>query len=238
MGVGQPYSYPIQYSGSLFEVIFMKQSVRVWDFPTRFFHWSLVIGIALMFYTAKYGHMKWHLNIGLFLFGLMFFRFFWGILGSQTARFSNFIKGPKSIKRYILGKMPEHEQPGHNPLGALMVLALLGLVSLQVITGLFSPDNNTFIYDGFLNHLVPSTIGNQAIKLHRLIPTILLGFISIHVFVVFLYLIFKRNNLITPMFTGYKKIDGTTPELKFAPKGAASILAILIIAIIYFILQL
>ena len=213
----------------------MKQRVRVWDLPTRLFHWSLVIGIALMYYTANFGHMRWHLYIGLFLLGLMIFRIIWGFFGSQSARFSNFIKGPDAIKRYISGQLTENEQPGHNPLGALMVVALITLVCLQIMTGLFSVDNNAYVYDGYLKHLVSSDTADKMLGIHQRLFWVMIAFACVHVLFVFLYAIFKRIDLVLPMLTGYKKIEGETPKLRFAPKGMAWIVLIISVVLVYLI---
>ncbi|WP_434777304.1 cytochrome b/b6 domain-containing protein [Neisseria sp. Ec49-e6-T10] len=211
----------------------MKQRVRVWDLPTRVFHWSLVLGIAFMYYSANNGMMERHLQVGVFLLGLVLFRLFWGVLGSQTAQFRHFIKGPKQIKRYLTGQLTEAEQPGHNPVGALMVVALLSLVSLQIITGLFSPDNNTYIYSGYLNGLVSSKVGDAMLFVHQRLFWVLIGFACVHVFSILAYAALKRIDLIGPMFTGYKKIEGDTPNLRFASKGLSWVIAIIVVALIY-----
>lgn len=118
----------------------MKQKVRVWDIPTRLFHWSLVLSIGFMWFSAEQGGdwLAWHLRCGLFILALLVFRVCWGLWGSDTSRFAQFVK-PTQIGRYLSGKLSENEQPGHNPVGALMVLALLAALFFQVGTGLFSP---------------------------------------------------------------------------------------------------
>ena len=104
-----------------------KQKLKVWDAPTRLFHWLLVLALAFMWYSGETGGnlMAWHLRCGVFILGLVVFRLCWGFWGSDTARFAQFVKGPAQIRRYLGGQLSENEQPGHNPLGALMVLALL-----------------------------------------------------------------------------------------------------------------
>lgn len=118
----------------------MKQKVKVWDLPTRLFHWLLVLSVGFMWYSAQAGGgmLVWHLRCGLLVAGLIVFRLCWGLWGSDTARFSQFVRGPSSIRRYLQGSLTENEQPGHNPLGALMVIALIAAVLLQATTGLFA----------------------------------------------------------------------------------------------------
>ena len=213
----------------------MKQLVRVWDLPTRLFHWLLINGLVLMYLTAITGKMRWHLYIGLFLFGLMIFRILWGFLGSQSARFKDFVKGQKEIKRYIKGQLCENEQPGHNPLSALMVIILMTLVSLQIISGLLA-SNLKARFSGQLLQLIPERIIPFAQKAHIVLFWVLLGFSVIHIVGIVLHRLVKKQNLFTPMITGYKKIAGATPELKFAPRGLALVLSIATVAIVYLLL--
>ena len=214
----------------------MKQRIRVWDIPTRIFHWTLVVCIGLMYYTATSGHMQWHLYIGLFLLFLMIFRIIWGFLGSETARFRNFIKGPKAIKNYITGHFSENEQPGHNPLGALMVIALITLVILQIVTGLFSADENSYgVFDGYLKHLISDGAATTIVRIHKNLFWIIIGFACVHVISIFLYAIIKRIDLVLPMITGYKKIEGDTPNLKFASKELLLIVLVVSVSLTYFI---
>ncbi|MDO1509128.1 MULTISPECIES: cytochrome b/b6 domain-containing protein [unclassified Neisseria] len=199
----------------------MKQKLKVWDLPTRIFHWTLVLAIAFMWYSAETGGnmLLWHLRVGLLILGLAVFRVCWGLWGSDTSRFAGFVRGPAQIKRYIRGEITENEQPGHNPLGALMVLALLGAVLFQVTTGLFSPDENTFDNNGYLNALISEDTGSAIRKIHITFFNILLGLAAVHVATILLYRFVKKHNLITPMITGYKYLEGKLPVLKFAGAG-------------------
>ncbi|WP_172765878.1 cytochrome b/b6 domain-containing protein, partial [Neisseria gonorrhoeae] len=114
----------------------MKNKTKVWDFPTRLFHWLLAASLPFMWYSAKAGGdmLQWHTRVGLLVLFLLVFRLCWGIWGSDTARFSRFVRGWAGIRGYLKNGIPEHIQPGHNPLGALMVVALLAAVSFQVGT--------------------------------------------------------------------------------------------------------
>lgn len=214
----------------------MKQKVKVWDLPTRLFHWSLVLSVAFMWFSAEEGGdwLVWHLRCGLFILALLVFRVCWGLWGSDTARFAQFVK-PAQIGRYLSGRLNENEQPGHNPLGALMVLALLGALFFQVGTGLFAADGNTFTNPGYLNSLVSEDSGDAIRSLHMQFFNVLLALVAVHVFTIFFYKIFKKHNLITPMITGYKYLEGKTADLKFAGVGkfiAAAAIALAVVLMV------
>ena len=210
------------------------KKVKVWDLPTRLFHWSLVASVIFMFVSAKMGGswLQWHLRCGLFLLALILFRIVWGFVGSDTARFTQFVQSPKHIIRYIKGEISENEQPGHNPLGALMVVALILSVLFQVLTGLFSPDENSYMYDGFLYKLA----GDNASKIrgiHLMFANILMILAIIHFVVVLFYRVVKRHNLITPMITGNKYLNDPVPQLKFASVFKALIILMITAAVAY-----
>src|SRR6266576_2676208 len=114
---------------------------RVWDFPTRLYHWLLTALIAFSWWSVHHHHTDWHIWSGCAILTLLIFRLLWGFVGSSTARFTTFLKGPRGI--------------GHNPLGALSVLALFGAVAIQVGLGLISQDEDG-IYAGPLSRLVRS----------------------------------------------------------------------------------
>lgn len=212
------------------------KKVKVWDLPTRLFHWTLVASIIFMFISAKHGGvwLLWHLRCGLFLLALILFRIIWGFIGSDTARFTQFIKTPKHIIRYIKGEITENEQPGHNPLGALMVVALIFGVLFQILTGLFSPDENSYIYGGYLSKFA-GNIASDIRSVHIIFAQILMILAIIHVIVVLFYRFFKRHNLITPMLTGNKYLNEPLPQLKFASIIKALIIFLITLVIAFMI---
>src|SRR5690242_6646079 len=112
--------------------------VRVWDGPTRIAHWFMALLFGLSWWTAETGHLEWHRWSGYGLLGLLVFRILWGFFGSSTARFAQFLRGPREIVAYVRGRWSL--APGHNPLGALSVLTLLLLLLAQVTLGLFAVD--------------------------------------------------------------------------------------------------
>jgi cytochrome b len=189
------------------------QRIRIWDAPTRLVHWLLVALVAFSWWTAENGRMDWHRYSGYALLGVLVFRIYWGIVGSSTARFSQFIKAPRTMVQYL------RERPamaGHNPLGALSVIALLMLLVTQVGLGLFAVDIDG-LESGPLSHLVSFDEGREYAKSHELVFNILLAFIVLHIAAVLFYLFVKRDNLIAPMITGTKKwAAANVPQLKFA----------------------
>ena len=195
----------------------IKQKLKVWDLPTRIFHWCLLPAMIFMWYSAEQGGnwLVWHLRCGLFILALLVFRICWGFWGSETARFKQFVK-PTQIGRYLKGGLSENEQPGHNPLGALMVLALIGALLFQVTTGLFAADENTFLNSGYLNSLVSSDMGSTLRGIHMAFFNVLLALIVVHVSTVLIYKFVKKHDLIKPMITGYKELSGQLPQLQFA----------------------
>ena len=107
----------------------MSNKVKVWDVPTRLFHWTLLAMFIGMWLSAENGQLQIHTKLGVAMLVLVVFRVLWGFVGSQTARFSDFFK-PCQVKAYLRGEVSENQQPGHNPLGGLMVLACVGLVTM------------------------------------------------------------------------------------------------------------
>ncbi|QIK38785.1 cytochrome B [Caldichromatium japonicum] len=176
-----------------------EHRIKVWDLPTRLFHWLLVISVALAFATGLQGGsaMVWHGRIGLSILGLLVFRLIWGIIGSTYARFGQFVRGPTAIRAYLQGRW--HEL-GHNPLGALSVLALLGLLLFQAGSGLFATDEIAF--SGPLKSLVSQHTSIWLSGLHRQAIWLIGGLIGLHIGAALFYLA-RGQNLIRPMITGY-----------------------------------
>jgi len=199
--------------------------VRIWDAPTRLFHWTLAAAFAFCWYTAENDQMAWHRWSGYAILGLLAFRIYWGLVGASTARFANFVKGPRAIGAYLralagargapAARLPDsHLQIGHNPLGALSVIALLALLIVQTILGLYAVDVDG-IESGPLSQYVDFDTGRAAAKLHHLAFNALLVLVGLHLSAIAFYLFIKRDNLIGPMVSGRK----TTPD---AP-GAANV---------------
>lgn len=178
--------------------------ITIWDLPTRLFHWLLAAAVVGAFVTQKIGGnaMIWHGRLGLLVLGLLVFRLVWGVVGSTYARFSQFVRGPSSIRKYIRGEW--HGQ-GHNPLGALSVLALLGTLSLLVATGLFGNDDIAF--DGPLYPLVGKALSDRLVGIHRLIEPVIILLVVAHVGAILYYILVKKEILVRPMIFGWKDVS-------------------------------
>lgn len=196
---------------------------RIWDLPTRLFHWSLVALVIAAFVTAKIGGgaMVWHGRIGLAILGLLVFRIVWGFVGSTYARFAQFVRGPAAIRAYLKGTW---KGQGHNPFGALSVLALLGVLSLQAATGLFSNDDIAF--EGYLYSLVGSELSGKFTGIHHLLEKALMLLVALHIGAIVFYTRVRKHNLVKPMLTGWA--DGKPCESAKGGGAVAFIVTVLI----------
>ncbi len=175
---------------------------QIWDLPTRLFHWLLVLLMAVSWYTGEEGLMDWHMRSGYAILTLIGFRVLWGLLGSRTARFTDFVKGPRAISAYgraLIARRPPRIF-GHNPLGAVMIVALLLLASLQAGTGLFA--NDDIFSEGPLTHLVSKETSDQLTIIHKTSFNLLLACVVIHAAAALAYRYLLKEDLITPMITG------------------------------------
>lgn len=176
----------------------------IWDWPVRLFHWSLVILIPTAWYLAETGNLEWHRKAGYTIALLLIFRLLWGLFGSETARFAHFVKGPGATFAYLRSGMFDRNapaEPGHNPLGALSVVAMLVLLVVQIGLGLFTSDLDG-LESGPLSYLVDFDTSRQMAEYHELVFNLILVLIALHVGAILFYLIYKRRNLVGPMITG------------------------------------
>ena len=176
----------------------MKQ--RVWDSPTRLFHWALVVLVALSWWTAETGRDSLHLWFGYGVLFLLFFRILWGFAGSSTSRFAAFIRGPRAVVQYVRSGF-RWPLAGHAPLGALSVLALLVLLVAQVGTGLFAMDEDG-LFGGSLAHLASVGTSDRLTELHEDMFDWLLILIGLHILAILLYRLVLGRKLLGPMITG------------------------------------
>lgn len=204
-----------------------KQSAPLWDIPIRVCHWLFVVVIAFSWWSAEYDHLEWHLRSGYTLLGLLLFRIVWGIIGSQSARFTHFIKSPGAVIAYArtLFKRPAPLSAGHNPMGGWSVILLLTLMLVQVCLGLISEDVDG-LASGPLSYKVSYDLGRWAAETHEELFDVLLVFIALHVSFVLFYQFYKKDNLIVPMFKG-SKAGVDTSQLKQTAVWIALIIAAL-----------
>ncbi|MCA1907205.1 MAG: cytochrome b/b6 domain-containing protein [Magnetospirillum sp.] len=188
--------------------------VKVWDLPTRLFHWLLVALIIVLGISGQLGRLDVHMLVGPAVVALILFRIIWGFVGSETARFSHFVRGPKAILAYIAAaKAGAVRSVGHNPLGAFSVLALLGLVLLQGVTGLFTSDD--ILSEGPLAHLVSGKTVALLSAIHRVGFNLLLAFVALHLAAVIFYRVVKKDDMVEAMITGEKRVPEGVEGIRF-----------------------
>lgn len=221
--------------------------IRVWDLPVRLFHWALVILMAVSYFTGHWGGdwMKFHFWSGYAILTLILFRIAWGFVGSTTARFSDFVKGPGAAfahLRELLGRHGPYDA-GHNPMGGAMVVVLLLATLAQAATGLFSADTDTGMVTGPLAGKIADAAIDKVTAFHHYWVNVLLALVAAHVVAVLVYLLWKRHNLVRAMVTGQKPIEQVVPPGRPAPRlfFASGRLAISLLmasaAVVYFIVR-
>jgi cytochrome b len=199
---------------------------RLWDAPTRLVHWALVLLIGFAWWSGEAGKLTWHRWAGYVVLGLIVFRLAWGVVGSSNARFSSFLKGPGATLAHLrtLPKRDPTDVPGHNPLGAWSVVAILAVLVFQVVTGLFAVDIDAF-EAGPLSDRVDFDTGRRIAEWHEQAFTVLQVLVALHVAAVVFYLVWKRSNPVWPMITGRKAFT-TDPGVKFAPPWLTVVVAL------------
>lgn len=203
--------------------------VRVWDLPTRVFHWLLAVCVIALVVTGKIGGnaITWHMRLGGVVMALLAFRIVWGLVGGHWSRFANFVRSPGTVLRYLRGhtRDDEHLDVGHNPLGALSVLGLLGLLSLQVATGLVADDE--IATTGPLYRFVASDTSATATHWHKDYgQAILIVLVLLHVGAIVYYRVRKRLDLVGPMLTGDKLLAAPVPASRDASSTRVLALAL------------
>ncbi|MCL2021971.1 MAG: cytochrome b/b6 domain-containing protein [Betaproteobacteria bacterium] len=204
------------------------QKIRIWDIPTRLFHWLLVLAIALLFITGIEGGncIIWHGRLGIFVAALLAFRLVWGVIGSTYARFLQFFPTPSAVIAYLQGKW---HGLGHNPLGAFSVFALLLLILAQTLTGLVSNDEISFY--GPLYKLVDSGLSLRLTGLHKELAYYGLAvFVGLHVASMLFYKLVKKNDLLTPMLTGRKEVSAQDADKGYKGGGFLPLVVALLFA--------
>jgi cytochrome b len=210
---------------------------RVWDALVRIAHWTMAILVAAAWWTGEHDQLDAHRLIGAALAGLLVFRLVWGVVGTRTARFAAFVKGPAQVLRYArtLLRPPEAAgPPGHNPMGGWSVLGLLGLLAVDIVLGLFAVDVDGEA-SGPLAGQISFEAGRAAAKLHHQAFNLLACLIALHLAAVGFYLLVRRDDLLTPMVTGRRKAPGTDAAevalwRKALAVGAGLLVALLIAA--------
>ena len=201
--------------------------MRVWDAPTRLFHWAIVLLIAFSYVSVKKDWLQLHFLSGYTMLTLLLFRLVWGIVGSQTSRFSEFLRSPVEGLRHLaqFSRREPDTEIGHNAAGGWMVIAMLLALVAQVGTGLFSNDDT--MTDAPLAHHVSKAASDQVTHLHGTIFYAILALIVLHVVAIIAYAAVKRHDLVRAMVTGRKRLPATMTQPRFTnPALAVPILAV------------
>jgi cytochrome b len=211
----------------------MKYMVRVWDAPTRFFHWVLVVCVVGLVTTAQIGGtaMEWHFRLGYSVLALLLFRLVWGFAGGRWSRFQSFLYSPRQVLMYLHGRGQADHSVGHNPIGALSIFAMLGFLALQVGSGLMSDDEIAAV--GPLVKWVSSVWVSNATFYHKEIGKLaLLALVALHVAAIVFYFVKKHENLVRPMVKGDKLLEFQAESAidTRASRSKALVIAIICIA--------
>ena len=190
----------------------MTSNYRIWDLPTRVFHWLLVMCVLGLIITGNVGGlwMDWHFRFGYAVLCLLIFRVMWGFVGGYWSRFSSFIYSPASLLMYWRGQSPWLHRVGHSPMAALSVFALLAALLLQVFTGLLSDDE--IFHRGPWADWASDEWIEAASRYHKDIgKLVVLGLVLLHLLALLFYKFIKHQSLVQAMVTGDKSLDVDVP---------------------------
>ena len=219
----------------------MTQRVRIWDLPTRIFHWALALAVIGLAVTGTIGGqaMVWHFRFGYAVATLLLFRVVWGLVGGRWSRFSSFLYSPGRVIAYLKGNGRPEDSVGHNPLGAASVFALLAFLAAQVASGLLADDEIAFA--GPLTKFVSNATVSTATWYHKDVGRlVLLALITLHVGAILFYLWKKRENLIRPMLHGDKVVPVQVAPSRddTGSRGAAAVVLLACAGLVTYLVRL
>ena len=184
------------------------QREKIWDPVTRLWHWVLAFSVAVAWSFGTFmtfDNVRWHFYLGYLILGLMAFRLLWGLVGPRPVRWASLIPRPSAVRDYLrsLKKRQPGGAPGHNPLGSLSVIVMVGALIGQGFSGLFIEAEDFFEYAPLNGDVSKSTVKLMS-SWHHTLSDVILVLVILHVTAIFVHLFWKRENLITPMITGWK----------------------------------
>jgi len=204
------------------------QRMRIWDLPTRLFHWLLAASVIALVLTGRQGVMEWHFRIGYLVMALLVFRILWGFAGGHWSRFANFICTPRSLLAYLRGRSDPKHLIGHTPAGTLSVLAILTVLIVQVASGLMADDE--IAAAGPLTRFVSGATVNLATGWHKEAgQALVIALACLHVLAVLGYALFRRDPLVRPMISGDKILALTAKPSR--DDAASRLLALVLFAL-------
>lgn len=208
--------------------------VRVWDLPTRLFHWALVLLVTASLVTGEFDSilgattLEWHKRSGLAILALLLFRLAWGFAGGTHARFANFLRGPAAVIDYAKGVASgraDGEPAGHNPLGGWSVVAMLSALAVQVVTGLFLVDED-YGFEGPLSRYASSAVADFLAEVHEANYGVIGALVALHLAAIAWYTVVKRQELVRAMVTGIKCLAPGAEDSRGGGLATAAAIAI------------
>lgn len=206
--------------------------VRVWDLPTRIVHWAMALLIPYSWWTATHDQLDRHRLSGYALLGLILFRMIWGFAGSAPSRFSDFVRGPGAVLRYLRGKEGA-ARPGHNPIGGWSVMAMLLAIVAQIVLGLFAVDEDG-LESGPLSSFISFDTSRSLALIHHKLFWVIVALVALHICAILFYL-FRGKNLTPAMITGSTRVEPDTEAPAIAPLWRAVLAAIIAAALAWFV---
>jgi len=211
--------------------------VRVWDLPTRLFHWILLLAVVASVVTGEFDSvlgastLEWHKRSGLAIVGLLLFRLGWGFAGGTHARFASFLRGPRVAIAYArdLAAGTAPEAAGHNPLGGWSVVAMLGALAVQAGTGLFLVQED-YGFEGPLAHFASRALSDRLGSIHEANFWVIAVLVALHLGAVAFYAVVKRQDLVRAMISGRKALAPGREGEETRGGGAVAAAAIAIAA--------
>lgn len=216
--------------------------IALWDAWTRLFHWSLAISVLFLLLSGETGFKfyDWHRFAGEFALMLVVFRILWGLVGSSNIRFTAMFHHPRNAFRhlYALSKRRVRDKRGHNAAGSWAILIMLTLLLVQAVTGLLIADEEELI-EGALYGQVSSEVSNFLFTVHHKNAALLKLIVGVHVVMIFIYWLFARKNLLTPMITGRMRWDADTeaPTVDFRPWWVGALCMLIAVVFVWWLVD-
>jgi cytochrome b len=218
-------------------VSFASPRIRVWDLPTRIFHWVLAVLVVFSLTTGKIGGtwLEWHMKSGYAILALVLFRIAWGIVGSETSRFASFVRGPRSFLRYAGDIFAKRRRAGigHNPIGGWMVLLMIGLLLAQASSGLFADDE--IATQGPLAVKVSNAMVAKLSAFHYYNGWLVIAALLLHVAAIATYWMAWRENLVAPMWTGWRETDAGVAQPRLRAAWIAAVILAMCAGLVYWL---
>jgi cytochrome b len=215
----------------------MASRIAVWDAPVRLFHWALAALVVFSFITGKAGGawLEWHMRSGYTILALLIFRLAWSVLGSETARFSSFLRGPRATWAYARGLLGSRREPafGHNPLGGWAIAAMLAILLVQAFSGLFADDE--IATQGPLAVKASNAWVAQMSRIHSYNQWLVAAIVALHLAAIAYYQGFLKVDLVGPMVHGKAAVAAPRAAPRFAPAWLAGVIFAVACAAVYYL---